>query len=74
MQTITIKPGCVIQDGSYPPDSVFVDFWNGEGTILKIDHPEEDLDDLIRQAAHLRKVHEAKHSRCKRRETLDSQK
>jgi hypothetical protein len=59
MTTITCKPGCVIRDGSYPPDKVFVGFFNGEAQILKLDHPEEDIDDAIKQAAHLRKVGEA---------------
>lgn len=62
MTTLTIKPGGVIRS-DYPPRSVFVDFWNGEATILQLDNPDECLDDAIKQADHLRKVHKAMRKR-----------
>lgn len=63
MTTLTFKPGEVIRTGDYPPRLVFVDFFNGEGVALQVDHPEEDVDDLIRQAVHLRRMHKAKNKR-----------
>jgi len=59
MTTITAKPGEVLDLGDYPPTAVFVDFFNGTATILRLDRPEEDIDDAIRLAASLRKANVA---------------
>jgi hypothetical protein len=71
MITINVKPGNVIQTGDYPPRFVFAGFFNGRGTILYLDRPEDDIDDAIRQAAHIQKVENAKRVSGRRLKRLE---
>jgi hypothetical protein len=67
MITIDATAGGIILDNGYPPTMVLVIAESGRAKILRIDNPEETLDDLLRESQRLQTAHrKAKRETCKR--------
>ncbi len=60
MEVLTVRSGMVIEDGNYPPRLVLADVYGATATILRVNHPEEDIDTLIRQIPHIRRMNAEK--------------
>ncbi len=63
MEILTVGLGRAIEDGNYPARMVLADIYDGVATILRVNHPEEDLDTLIRQVPHIQRMNAAKRRR-----------
>jgi hypothetical protein len=57
MITIDATAGGIILDNGYPPTMVLVIAESGRAKILRIDNPEETLDDLLRESQRLQTAH-----------------
>ncbi len=55
IEVLTVKAGSVIPRGCDPAREVFAYYWNGNATILRAG-PDEDIDDVIRQVPHVRRM------------------
>jgi hypothetical protein len=68
MISIDATAGQIILDNGYPPTMVLVIAESGRAKILRIDNPEETLDDLLQESRRLQTAHrKAKRKTCTQR-------
>jgi hypothetical protein len=66
MTTVSFRIGEVLTD-VYPPDKVCADIRDGMATILKIDHPDETIGDLLELASRMREVRHKRNQKLARK-------
>lgn len=54
MECFELKPGDPIYEADGPPRMLCAEVWNGRAIMLRIDHPEECIEDLKARAAYMR--------------------